>query len=87
MVVFSVIDDIALFEKQIEQNLPQGAMRFPGRPVFLAAYTAAGAIRLNPGGDCDRLPLAVAQAQMATGLFAFCGIAEPGAFFQSLASS
>lgn len=60
--------------------------RFPDRPVFLAAYTAAGAIRLSPGGDCDCLPLAVAQAQMATGLFAFCGIAEPGAFFQSLAS-
>ena len=26
LVVFSVIDDIALFEKQIEQNLPQGAI-------------------------------------------------------------
>ena len=28
LVVFSVIDDIALFEKQIEQNLPQGAINY-----------------------------------------------------------
>jgi tetraacyldisaccharide 4'-kinase len=55
--------------------------RFPGRPVFLARYEAAGIVRQRPGGGEDILPVAMAKN---IAFYGFSGIAHPERFRQAM---
>ncbi len=59
--------------------------KFPQRPVYLASYSAKEVLRLQPDGACETLTLDAARAELADCAFAFCGIAEPDSFFNTLA--
>ena len=59
--------------------------KFPQKPVHFSSYSAKAALKLQPDGTCETVSLDVVRQSQADCAFAFCGIAEPDSFFNTLA--